>query len=147
MERILRKLLPNGKFASVPVQRSRSMAAVKGKRNKSTEWKLRAALVRAGIRGWAVTPRSVPGTPDFYFRDRRLAVFVDGCFWHNCPTCGHVPNTNSVFWKAKLTRTTERDLHTTESLTAQDIHVLRFWEHEIHDGPSSCLERIAKQLA
>ena len=50
-----------------------------------------------------------PGTPDFIFEERKVAVFVDGCFWHGCPRCGHVPHANAAYWTAKIEANRRRD--------------------------------------
>src|SRR6266853_5385354 len=115
MERRLRQTLPHGQF-KVSAARSRQMAAVKAGGNRSTERRLRAALVAAGISGWQIAPKDVPGRPDFYFRDQRLAVFVDGCFWHGCRKCGHIPSTNRPFWHAKIMGNRTRDRLTNAKL-------------------------------
>ena len=109
MERALRKHLPGGAFTEVSATRSKAMAAVRGHGNKTTERRFRLALVRAGVRGWQVRPKGLRGSPDFVFPEARLAVFADGCFWHGCPECGHVPRTNRPFWAAKIERNRERD--------------------------------------
>ncbi len=68
-------------------ERSARMARVRGAGNESTEGRVEAALVAAGVEGWEKHPKGVLGKPDFYFPRQRLAVFVDGCFWHGCPVC------------------------------------------------------------
>jgi DNA mismatch endonuclease, patch repair protein len=119
------------------------MGKIRGKHNKSTDTALRMALVRAGIRGWQMYPADVPGKPDVYFIRKRLAVFVDGCFWHGCPKCGHIPRTNRPFWKAKILRNQERDRRTTRKLTAIGIRVVRMWEHSLQKP----YMRLPKRLA
>src|SRR5882672_8106715 len=108
MEKLLRTMLPEGRFTNVSKIRSKTMAAVKSKHNLTTEIQFRMALVRAGITGW-VTHSDLPGKPDVYFPKARIAVFLDGCFWHGCPRCGHVPKTNSLFWETKIGRNQSRD--------------------------------------
>lgn len=142
MERILRRKLPAGRFVGVTGKRSRHMAAVKGSGNKTTEGKLRFSLVRARIRGWEMAPKDVMGQPDFYFRKSKVAVFVDGCFWHGCPRCGHIPRTNRGFWKAKIERNRSRDRRTVRNLRRSGVQVLRFWEHDLRLGVSRCVKRI-----
>src|SRR5262245_22186249 len=101
------------------------MGSVRGKGNKTTERRLRSALVRAGVSGWTMHPSDVKGSPDFFFSASRLAVFVDGCFWHGCPECGHFPSVNASFWRAKIERNQQRDRNTTDLLGAAGITVLR----------------------
>jgi len=69
-------------------------------------------------------------TADIVFTRRRIAVFIDGCFWHGCPLHGTSPKANADYWGPKLARNVERDLDTTARLTAAGWTVLRFWEHE-----------------
>ncbi len=109
MERALRDKLVGGTFGNVASGDMRRMKAVRGKNNKTTERRFRALLVGAGMRGWKLRPKGISGSPDFYFPEARLAVFLDGCYWHACPRCGHVPSVNRPFWSAKLQRNQERD--------------------------------------
>ena len=146
MERALRKHLPGGKFENVSQKRSNAMKAVRGSGNKTTEGRLRLALVRAGVPGWTLRPRHVLGSPDFFFLESKLVVFVDGCFWHGCPRCGHFPKKNAAFWKAKIERNRERDSDTTRRLKAKGLTVLRFWEHELREDIESCVAKIADAI-
>jgi DNA mismatch endonuclease (patch repair protein) len=145
MERALRAHLPGGKFEGTTPQRSRTMQAVRGTGNRTTERRLRLGLVRAGAKGWKVRPVGLAGKPDFFFASRKLAVFVDGCFWHGCPRCGHLPRSNSAFWKAKIERNRERDKRTSANLREQGISVVRFWEHELQNQLEKCIEKISGQ--
>ena len=142
MERALRAHLPEGSFEDTPPQRSKAMQSVRGKENRTTEQCLRLGLVRAGVRGWTVRPSGYAGSPDFFFAARRLAVFVDGCFWHGCPRCGHLPRTNGEFCKAKIERNRKRDKRTYVQLKKQGIDVVRFWEHELQNELAKCVARI-----
>lgn len=146
MERMLKTHLPGGGFSGVSPARSRAMAAVRSYGNKTTEGRLRFGLVRRGIRGWRLRPTGLQGSPDFLFPSAGVVIFVDGCFWHGCPQCGHVPKTNRMFWAAKLARTRQRDEETTERLEAAGYCVLRFWEHELRDQLGSCVTRIEAAL-
>jgi DNA mismatch endonuclease (patch repair protein) len=100
--------------------------------------------VRAGVSGWTGHPVEIYGKPDFYFRTARLAVFVDGCFWHGCKKCGHVPKTNQAFWAAKIERNQRRHRQVGKALAGQKIKVLRFWEHELEEDLQSCVSLIFK---
>ena len=134
MERILRDKLPGGSFRNVKARTSRTMSAIAGKHTKTTERAFRMALVRAGLKGWVLQARDVIGKPAVYFPYERVAVFLDGCFWHGCPGCGHIPKTNVRFWRTKIARNQERDQQTTRRLRAKGISVVRIWEHNIRDG-------------
>lgn len=116
--------------------RSRIMRSVTAKGNKSTERKLRSALVGAGITGWVMHDRALPGVPDFSFPDVGLAVFVDGCFWHGCPSCYRRPATSTEYWDAKVQRTRNRDESNCHKLAEIGWKVLRIWEHELKNLPS-----------
>lgn len=111
--------------------RSRTMSAIKSRGNRSTELKFRMALVRLGISGWCMHPREIEGCPDFFFPEHRLAVFVDGCFWHGCPQCYRRPSSRQDYWDNKLTRNIKRDRQIDESLVAKDYKVARIWEHQL----------------
>lgn len=129
MERKLRKTLKGGKFKNVPAVRSKIMSAIRGKNNQTTELCFRMALVRAGIKGWETNAEDLAGKPDFFFRKKRIAVFIDGCFWHGCPKCGHYPKTRSKFWKTKILRNKERDKKNRQQLRRKGIRVVNVWEH------------------
>jgi DNA mismatch endonuclease, patch repair protein len=111
--------------------RSKLMARIRSKGNKSTEIRLQMAMVAAKITGWKQQAINLPGKPDFIFPDLKMAIFVDGCFWHSCPKCGHIPHSNEDYWKAKLTRTTKRDKLNRSELRNNGWLVIRIWEHEL----------------
>ena len=134
MEKALRKTLKNGKFSGVSETRSKAMSAVKGKGNKTTEVRFRLALVRSGISGWKMHASEIIGNPDFYFPEQKLAIFIDGCFWHGCPKCGHIPKTNTEYWREKIARNKKRDQSVTRKLRYRNFKVIRIWEHELQNG-------------
>lgn len=68
--------------------------------------------------------------PDIVFPRQRVAVFVDGCFWHCCPLHGNQPDKNRAYWNGKLSRNRERDQAVSETLSAEGWHVVRIWEHQ-----------------
>ena len=149
MEQRLKLKLPNGKFLGVTLERSRIMSAIRGKSNRTTERRLRMALVRHGIRGWVLQSSQLPGRPDFFFSKSALAVFVDGCFWHGCQKCGHVPKTRRPFWRAKLKRNAERDRRTDRLLRQSGIRTIRIWEHSLKTdkGTAASLRLIERELS
>jgi DNA mismatch endonuclease (patch repair protein) len=128
-------------------QRSRNMRAIRGASNATTELRLRAHLVRNGIAGWRVREKVVPGRPDFYFPRKRIAVFVDGCFWHGCPKCGHTPKANRGYWIEKLAHNKLRDAQVGRLLRSKGIRVLRLWECQLRDRPEVYLKKLAACLA
>lgn len=112
-------------------ERSVLMAKVRGTGNRSTEGLVEAVLVAEKIRGWKKHPDHVPGKPDFYFPRYRLAVFVDGCFWHACPRCGRIPKSNTQFWTTKIEQNRCRDNRVRRQLRKLGYHAMRIWEHEV----------------
>lgn len=109
MRKDLRKKLKGGAFTGVPEVRSQTMSKIRGKGNKSTEARFRGALIRYRVRGWQLHPKGIYGHPDIYFPSRKLVVFLDGCFWHGCALCGHIPKTRTRFWKEKIRLNMQRD--------------------------------------
>ncbi|MFF5033882.1 very short patch repair endonuclease [Nocardia salmonicida] len=98
------------------------------------EVELRSSLHRLGYRFRKDFPIAVAGRrpvrPDIVFTARRVAVFVDGCFWHVCPDHGRLPTTNEWYWSPKLRRNVERDREVDAALSAAGWTVIRVWEHE-----------------
>jgi DNA mismatch endonuclease Vsr len=133
MERRLRLKLPHGQFLNVAPSRSRTMSAIRSKNTRTTERRLRMVLIRARIAGWQLHPDELPGRPDIYFPKQRLAIFIDGCFWHGCSRCGHIPKTRRSFWAAKILRNRARDRATARKLKERKMNVIRIWEHSLHD--------------
>ena len=147
MEKRLREKLAEGKFGNVSETHSRRMKAIRGRGNRSTELLFRLALVRAGIKGWRLNPKDVTGKPDFFFLTEKLAVFTDGCFWHGCPRCGHVPKANNPFWAAKIQRNRERNIEKVAALAATGFRSIRFWEHELKEDMAGCVARVRALIA
>lgn len=120
-------------WASTPASRK----VMQGNRSSDTapELAVRQRLHRAGLR-YRVAYRPEPAlrrTADIVFTRQRIAVFIDGCFWHACPEHGTVARTNASYWSEKLKRNVARDADTTEKLRAAGWTVLRFWEHNDPD--------------
>ena len=128
-----------------PSVRSLNMAAVKRSDTKA-ELAVRKALHARGYRFRKDYPLRLDGKlirPDIAFTKRRVAIFVDGCYWHSCPIHGRVPATNSTFWREKLSSTAERDRAQDQLLRHAGWHVLRIWEHET---PQAAVEAIIAVL-
>lgn len=125
-------------------QRSRNMASIRSKGNRTTEWAFRQLLREARISGWR-RHVDLPGKPDFAFRLHRLAVFIDGCFWHGCPRCYRLPEDNRGYWKAKVDSNRARDRRRTRELRLLNWRVLRIWEHAL-ESPSARRRAVAKLL-
>ena len=112
--------------------RSRVMSRVKSRGTKTTEWKFRSLLMRSRIKGWRIGHNSgLPGRPDVVFLRARLAIFLDGCFWHGCQRYRSVPTTNQAFWEAKIQKNRERDKKVVRRLRVMGWKVTRIWEHEL----------------
>ena len=107
------------------------MAKVRSKGNVSTEAAAEAVLRLNRVRGWVKHPNDVLGHPDFYFRSSKLALFIDGCFWHACPICGRVPKSRTEFWSKKIDENRRRDNRVRKKLRTEGIHVVRVWEHQV----------------
>lgn len=146
MERVLRKKLKGGRFTNVSLSRSRLMGRIRSKGNQSTEQSFRLALVRAGVRGWVLHPKSVFGTPDFFFPEEKVAVFIDGCFWHGCSRCGHVPRTRPAFWRLKFERNRSRSELVRIKLRRLGMKTIRFWEHEVKNRPERSVKKLRVAL-
>ena len=126
-------------------KRSQVMAAVRSKGNRGTELKVVVILRSAGITGWR-RHQPLPGRPDFIFRTERVAVFVDGCFWHGCPQHCRMPVANSGYWRKKIFRNIRRDRAAVRSLKAKGWRVVRLWEHALRH-PTRVRRRIIKELS
>jgi DNA mismatch endonuclease (patch repair protein) len=124
--------------------RSAVMAAIKSRGNRRTELKLAQIFRANGVTGWR-RHLSLPGCPDFAFRSERVAVFVDGCFWHGCPKHGRNPRSNVDYWVPKLQRNRARDRKINRQLRDRGWRVIRFWEHSLRDE-RTVVERMLQLL-
>ena len=114
-----------------PADRKRTMKAVKSKGTK-LERRLFATLAGMGISGWKKNVTSITGKPDVAFPQQKIAIFVDGCFWHGCPHCRRkLPETNHEYWERKIRRNVELAASYNEQLNRGGWTVIRIWEHEI----------------
>jgi len=113
------------------------------KTNTTPELRVRSELHRRGLRFRKHLQTDVGGrrvVADIVFPRHRLAVFVDGCFWHMCPEHGTVPRSNSWYWTPKLRRNAERDGEVDELLRGAGWRVLRVWEHMGAPGAADEIE-------
>lgn len=125
--------------------RSRVMAAVRSRDNRATELKLVAILRAHRITGWR-RHRRLPGSPDFVFVRERVAVFVDGCFWHGCAVHCRMPKSRVKFWSSKICRNRERDREVDRLLRGCGWRVVRLWEHALNN-PRRIAARLQTVLA
>ncbi len=133
----------SGSWASSPATRK----SMQGNRSRDTkpELAVRSAVHRRGIRfRVAARPQpEIPRTADMVLRKTRIAVFVDGCYWHGCPEHHTQPATNSEYWAAKIAGNIERDAETSHYLEQAGWTVLRFWEHE---DPETVADRVQDRV-
>ena len=115
--------------------------------NTRPELLFRRALFRSAIRGYRVSNRSVLGRPDILFTRQRVAIFVDGCFWHGCPLCYSAPRTNAAFWREKLAYNMTRDARNTDALQKEGWKVLRVWEHEVNSDVQRLVSVVTRLLS
>lgn len=130
--------------------RSQIMSRIRGTGNARTDRAVASMLRKEGIKGWrrhviiklpptkSAMSVASDGTkfkpqvrPDFVFRRKRVALFIDGCFWHGCPRCYKTPKSARKFWQAKVLRNRERDNYQTAALIKLGWRVLRKWEHQV----------------
>lgn len=132
-------------YTSTSRARSAQMARVRSRGNKSTELAVANILTQEGIRCWINHYSELSGTPDFYFKKARLAVFVNGCFWHACGRCGRrLPKSRTHFWKTKIAGNKRRDLRVRRNLWKMGIHSMIIWEHGIRK--KEWLHRLRRML-
>ena len=128
--------------------RSRVMSRNKASGTRTTERKFRSLLMRSGVRGWKLGHHSgLPGSPDFFFPGLRIAIFLDGCFWHGCQLCRSIPASNRAFWQAKIQENRGRDRKVARILRAQGWKVVRIWEHDLRmDGETLLRKFLSNHL-
>jgi len=134
---------PAGSWASSAARR-RNMQAIRN-RDTKPEWLIRRLVHAQGLR-YRVAAKPVPGlrrTADLVFGPAKVAVFVDGCYWHGCPQHYVPPKTNQGYWSDKVARNVARDRDTDQRLKEAGWTVLRFWEHEPSED---CAARIAAEV-
>ena len=117
-----------------PEDRRRAMQAVRGKGTK-VEKRFSSILVRMGVRGWRKNADNVIGKPDIVFEQQRIAIFIDGCFWHGCPSCQRkMPRTNRAYWERKINRNIVIARSNNRQLRGRGWTVIRVWEHEVNNN-------------
>lgn len=120
------------------------MSRIRGK-NTGPEIKLRKLLWSQGVRGYRIH-LNLTGKPDIVFTKKKIAIFIDGCFWHKCPVCFQEPETRKDFWMEKIGSNVDRDTKNTFQLQKDGWTVLRFWEHEVRKKPEEIIEKILLSL-
>lgn len=126
---------------------SRSMKGNRGK-NTAPELELRRLLREAGYPGYRLHWKKAPGHPDIAYPGRKVAIFVNGCFWHRCPTCNPpLPKSNADFWERKFELNRERDCRKAEALESAGWRVIVVWECEIRARPDEVRTKMRHVLA
>ena len=123
-------------------QRSYIMSQIRGTKTKPE------LIVKRNIDGRKLRyqPKGIPERPDFANKTKKVAVFIDGCFWHKCPRCYKPPKSNKKYWKAKIERNTKRDKDVNRKMKQEGWTVIRFWEHQVKENEFYVLKKINKQL-
>lgn len=126
------------------MSRSQNMARIR-RQDTTPERRLIEALLGLGVElsPYGKTPI---GRPDVVFSEQKVAVFIDGCFWHGCPRHYSRPRTREAFWQAKLLENVQRDRAQTLALEAEGWRVLRVWEHEVAEQLPAVVARVREAL-
>jgi DNA mismatch endonuclease (patch repair protein) len=126
-------------------KRSAVVSLIRGHGNKDTELVLMKLFRQHHITGWRRNQK-VFGKPDFLFRRNRLALFVDGCFWHGCPKHCKIPAGNRGFWEKKFAANKARDRRVNRELRKLGWRVMRIWEHDLAKRGEACIRRIQSAI-
>ena len=124
--------------------RSKIMSSIRGK-NTKPELAVRKILWTSGKR-YRVHDKSVFGTPDISNKSKKVAVFIDGCFWHGCSRCYKEPKSNTGYWRSKIARNKNRRKLVRSKLREQGFTMLQFWEHQVLSNPGKVVEGISRYL-
>jgi DNA mismatch endonuclease (patch repair protein) len=120
------------------------------RRDTQTELRIRRELHARGLRYRVDHPVRLPGfrliRPDLAFTRPRLAIFVDGCFWHGCLDHGGLPQRNAEYWRMKISNNAERDRRQTDALRSGGWIVMRFWEHETPQAVADAVQNEYSRL-
>jgi len=120
-----------------------------GNRGKDTapEIKLRKALWAIDLKGYRLHRKGLPGRPDIAYGRQKIAIFLNGCFWHRCPNCDlSLPKTNTTFWKKKFEMNMMRDKRKVDELKQSGWVVLVIWECEVNRSLPECVSRVEKHV-
>ena len=121
------------------------MASIRGK-NTRPELTIRKILWSKGIR-YRIHSKNVFGIPDISIQKKRLAVFIDGCFWHACKKCYSEPKTNTSFWRKKIQGNKLRRDKVRKKLMRNGWKVMEFWEHDVKVDPYELVNKIEKEIS
>jgi len=125
---------------------SKVMSANKAKDTKP-EISLRKALWKEGIRGYRLNWKKAPGRPDIAFPGKKIAIFINGCYWHRCPKCDlPLPKSNTQFWKDKFDKNISRDKKKNKELLDLGWDVLVFWECNIKSDILMPIQKVKEKI-
>lgn len=129
------------------LRRDQLMSRVRSTGNQTTEKRMASLFRQTHLSGWR-RHQPLPGRPDFVWRSVKVAVFVDGCFWHG-HNCGKnvTPKTNARAWREKIDRNKAQDRRVSRKLRRSGWAVIRVWECQLRKNPNRCLMRIKKTLS
>ena len=122
-------------------ERSKRMSLI---RSKWTRQEILASSVLKASKIKHVMHPKIPGSPDIILKDKRIAIFLNGCFWHGCPRCYKPPQTNKAYWLDKVRRNKSRDAKNASALRKAGWSVIKLWEHEVIKNPEIILKKIRK---
>ncbi|MFC1711195.1 very short patch repair endonuclease [Patescibacteria group bacterium] len=125
-------------------ERSYNMSQIRDK-NTRIEKIFRNYIWMRGIKNYRLHYK-ITGRPDIFFPKKKIAVFIDGCFWHRCSKCFREPESNRIFWKKKLENNKKRDKIVNRKLGKKGIMVIRFWEHQIKTDIHGCYNKLRKGM-
>ncbi len=112
-------------------------------KNSIPELFLRKGLWKLGLKGYRLHYKLIPGRPDITFVSKKIAIFVNGCFWHRCPYCNYsLPKSNTIFWGNKFDKNIKRDKEKIEQLKKMNWNVIVIWECQIKKDIENCLKEI-----
>lgn len=122
-------------------QRKKNMANIK-RVDTTIELLFRKYIWSKGLRGYRTDYKNIPGRPDIYFIKKKIAVFIDGCYWHKCPKCFVRPKSHNNYWDNKIENNVKRDKKYNKLLKKKGITVIRFWEHQVKDDINKCYSEL-----
>ena len=140
----MKKVYIRDKRSPVPLNENVSRVMSRNKaRNTKPELNLRRSLYAHGVRGYRLNWKKAPGTPDIAFPGKKIAIFINGCYWHRCPHCElPLPKTNTEFWEEKFDKNIKRDIKKEKELLDLGWIVLVFWECKIKTNMKDCTNKI-----
>jgi len=140
----LKKAYLRDNRSPVPLNENVSRVMSRNKaRNTKPELNLRRSLYADGVRGYRLNWKKAPGTPDIAFPGKKIAIFINGCYWHRCPHCElPLPKTNKEFWEEKFDKNIKRDIKKEKELLDLGWIVLVFWECKIKTNMKECTNKI-----